>query len=350
MTADGARTAEQLASILGATLLGDGQVQLSGMSGMEDASPTDLTFIRNAQYASRWAQSNAGAAIITRGLETDMPTRPGAALIVVDDADRAMMQLLEFLRPEHSVPDEGIHPGASIHPDAIVAPDSRVDASVSVGAHSSVGKGAVLHAGARIGANVSLGANVVCHPNVVVYDNCTIHDNVTIHAGAVIGAEGFGFHPRADGTGVEKIPHVGAVRIEEGVEIGANACIDRGKFSDTVIGRHSKVDNLVQIGHGCRVGQHCLICGQAALAGSVVLGDGVTIAGGAGIADNVRIGDGARVGAKSGVMSDIPAGETWFGYPAMGGKEYFSIMARVRKLPSTLKRLEALIQSGRSGD
>jgi UDP-3-O-[3-hydroxymyristoyl] glucosamine N-acyltransferase len=331
--------------MLGATLLGDPDVLLSGVAGLNEATPTDLTFIRDAQYATQWGDSRAGAAIVTRGLEDAIKPREGSALIVVDNADRSMMQLLQALAPTPVIPESGVHPESSIHPDASVHDSAHIGAHATVGPASTIGLGTVLHPGVRIGANVSLGDNVVCYPNVVVYDNCTIKNNVTLHAGAVIGAEGFGYHPTPDGSGVTKIPHIGAVRIEDGVEIGANTCIDRGKFSDTVIGRSTMIDNLVQIGHGCVIGDNCMLCGQVALAGSVVVGNGVTMGGGAAVADNIRIGDGARVGARSGVMSDISPGETCFGLPALPNKEYLALIARARKLPQTIKRLESHLQS-----
>jgi UDP-3-O-[3-hydroxymyristoyl] glucosamine N-acyltransferase len=345
MIADGAHSAAELASLLGATLVGDADVKLTGVAGLDDATPTDLTFIRDARYAARWGESCAGAAVVTAGLEAEIPPRAQSVLLIVDDADRAMMQLLEALKPETSSPEVGIHASAAVDPTATIAEGSSIGAHVTIGARSTIGQNVILREGVSIGADVSLGDEVLCYPNVVIYDRCTLANRVILHSGVVIGADGFGYRPNPDGDGVQKIPHIGAVRIDDDVEIGANSCVDRGKFSDTVIGRGTKIDNHVQIAHGCTIGRWCLICGQAAMAGSVKLGDGVMLGGGVGIADNISIGDGARVGAKSGVMSDIPAGESHIGYPAMEGKTFLTLLARLRRLPKTLSRYEALLQS-----
>ncbi len=170
------------------------------------------------------------------------------------------------------------------------------------------------------------------HPHVSVLDRCIIGNDCVLHAGVAIGADGFGYRPSPDGRGLLKIPHIGNVVIGDHVEIGANSCVDRAKFGSTTVGNGTKIDNLVQIAHGCRVGRSCIICGQTGMAGSVIVGDGVIIGGGVGVADNVEIGSGARIAALSGVTGNVPAGQTWMGAPAAPAGEWRRTYAAMRRM------------------
>jgi UDP-3-O-[3-hydroxymyristoyl] glucosamine N-acyltransferase len=181
-------------------------------------------------------------------------------------------------------------------------------------------------------AYVHVGERTVLHPNVVIYERSVVGNDCILHAGVIIGADGFGYHPRPDGRGVIKIPHIGNVVIHENVEIGANSCVDKGKFGSTVIGAGTKIDNLVQIGHNCQLGRSCILCGECGLSGSVKLGDGVVLGGRVGVADNVSIGSGARVGAYSGVSNDIPPGAVYLGVPAGPANEWKRIYGFLRRL------------------
>lgn len=275
-----------------------------------------MTFIRDARFARRWAEASASAALVSRAaLEGAPELEPGAgrALLIVEDADLAIVDVLAAIEAQdaHARPEPGVHPTAAVHATATVDPTA------------SVGANAVIEAGAAIGARSVIGANVtVCR-------RCVVGADVIVHPGAVIGADGFGYvrHPE---KGAVKIPHVGRVVVQDGAEIGANACIDRGKFGDTVIGANAKIDNLVQIGHNCRVGEHAIICGQSGLAGSVTLGRGAVLGASVGVADNLTVGDGAQLGARAGVMNDIPAGEAWIGEPAMPQREFFRFVATMK--------------------
>ena len=341
-------TTGELAAMLGGELVGPATVRIAGARGIEDARPTDLTFIRSPQFAAKWTASKAGAALVTRGVEVPGHDPSSRALIVVPSADLAMASLLEKIAPPHVRPAPGVHPTAVVDPSAQIAPDARIGALCVIGAGTSIGPGAVLHPRVTVGANVRIGPQVEIFPGVVLYDLTEIGPKSIIHAGVVIGADGFGFVPDPKTGGVMKVAHAGNVRIGAGVEIGANSCIDRAKFDSTVIGDGTKIDNLVQIAHNCVIGRGCIICGVTGVAGSVKMGDGVVIGGSCGVADAMEIGARATIGAGSGVMNDVPAGETWLGYPAQPGRAQLRTWSAVRELPEVLRAIKKLL-SGSSG-
>ena len=326
-------TAAQIAELLDAELLGDGEVSLERLDGLDRADDRTLSFIRDAEFARAWTSSRAGAALISRPVQDRAKLEAGAgrALLVVENADAAMAQLLERLAPKLDEPN-GIDDSASIDASAVLAPDVRVGAQAVIGPGTTIGPGTVIHAGAVLGAGVTIGARCRIHARVVVLDRCVLGDRVELSAGVVIGADGFGLRPADDGRGMVKVPHVGHVEIGDDVEVGANSCIDRGKFGATVIGAGTKIDNLVQIAHNVRVGRGCVICGCSGIGGSVQIGEGATIAGHVGIADGMTIGEGATIAAKSGVMHDVPAGETWMGYPAQPARLNMRMVAALRRL------------------
>jgi len=309
-------TTGDLADWLGAELLGPADLRLARVEAMDRADGSSLTFIRDAAYAERWGTSGAAAAVVTRGLRPAGHTPESRALLVVDDADRAMIRLLERVTPAHAAPAPGVHRTAHVDPSAEIGEGARVGPGVAVGPGATVASGATLHAGVSIGAGVSVGAGSDLRAGVVIEDRCAVGEGVIIHPNAVIGADGFGYRPSDDGRSVVKIPHAGWVEIGDGVEIGACTTIDRGKFGATEVGAGTKIDNQVQIGHNCRIGRSCIICGAVGVAGSVTIGDGVTVGGGVRIRDNISIGPGSVIAGGSHVGQDVPAGETWLGTPA----------------------------------
>lgn len=331
------RTTGELAETLGAELLGRGDLPLRRLETLDRADEQTLTFIRDARHAGAWPTSRAAAAIVTRGIDPPGHDPQRRALLLVDDADRALISVLEALTPPHVEP-QGAHASAFVDPTATVAPSASLGPGVVIGPNSIIGADAVIHANAVIAAKVRIGERCDIRAGAVIEDRCSIGDDVTIHPNAVIGADGFGYRAAPDGQGLLKIPHAGTVEIHDSVEIGAGATIDRGKFGATIIGQGAKIDNLVQIGHNCRIGRACTLCGACGIAGSVTIGDGAVLGGGVGVKDNVSIGDGARIGARSGVMDDIPAGETWVGYPARPARETMRIIAATRKLPEFMRR------------
>jgi len=343
-------TSGSLAARLGAELRGAPDLPLDRIDAIEQADERSLTFIRDQANAVKWASGRAGAALISRpvaegiGEWIELPADGRRALLIVDDADLALISLLEEAAWRPAEP-QGVHPSACIDPTAVVGQGVKIGANAGVGPRSVIGDASVVHGGVVIGADVRIGQRCVLHPGVVIQDRCSLGSDVILHPGVVIGADGFGYRPAPGGKGLRKIPHIGTVEIQDQVEIGANTTIDRGKFGATVIGAGTKIDNLVQIGHNCRIGRSCIICGCCALAGSVTLGDGVTLAGGVGIADQRVIGPGATIGARSGVMHDVPAGETWLGYPARPARRTMRSIAALEELPETLRQLRRVLKS-----
>lgn len=331
-------TTGTLAEILGARLVGPADIPLADIAPLDKATPGALTFIRDQRHATAWATSNASAALVTEGVRLDEGDTTDRAILYVKDADRALLTLLEAFAQHAAppIPEPGVDASAQIDPTAHVD-GAAIGPMCIVGPGARVAPGAVLTARVTIGANASVGAHSVLHPGVVVQHGCTIGKHVTLHPGVVVGADGFGYLPGPDGP--IKIPHLGAVVIEDHAEIGANTCIDRGKLADTRIGKGTKIDNLCQIGHNGDIGANVIICGCCSIAGSVTIGDGATIAGSVGISDGVTIGPGATIGARSGIINNIPAGETWFGSPATPARDAAANYAQFRTLAKDLRAL-----------
>jgi UDP-3-O-[3-hydroxymyristoyl] glucosamine N-acyltransferase len=322
-------SAGDLAALLNARLVGCPTAILTGVEALDRAGPEHLTFIRSAKFAPRWADSKASAVVVSAGvLLPDFDQRTRAALLV-DDADRAMLAVLRLLQPKVSL-SPGIHPSAVIDPAATIDPTAHIGPHASVGPGSVIGAGVVLHAGVRIGADVHIGQGSILHPGACVLDRCTLGRRCILQPAAIIGADGFGYLPGK--AGLEKIPHVGNVELHDDVEIGSCTCIDRGKFGATIIGTGTKIDNLVQIAHNCRIGSHVVICGCCGIAGSVTIHDGVMIAGGVGIADGITIGKGARLAAQAGIINDVPEGEAYCGAPAMRQRDWARQQIAIKRL------------------
>lgn len=328
-------TAGDVARHLGATLLGDASVRIERLEVFDLAGPTCLTFIRSGRFARLWEGAKAGCALISKDIVsvaapegTSQPS--GRSLIVVPDADLALIKVLTLFAPLEAPPTPGVHPSAVIDPTARVAASACVGPVCVVAAGAEVGEGAHLVAQVFVGRDAKVGAATTLHPGVRVLDRCVVGAHCVLHAGVTVGADGFGYRPDPAGSGLVKIPHIGNVVIQDHVEIGANSCIDRAKFASTTIGAGTKIDNLVQIAHNCVIGRCCVLCGGVMLAGSVTLGDGVMLGGQVGIADNVTIGAGARVGAKAGVNNDIPPNAEYMGHPAGPASEWRRTYARLR--------------------
>lgn len=355
-------TSSQLALLVGGALEGDGDIAFTGLSSLNDATEMQATFITSDAHAKLWAQSRARIAIVGRQVKSPLTTQPlspssnqapiaataghpqSRALIRVENADLAVAKILQTFAAPATLPAPGAHASAVIDPSASIGKDARIGALVSVGAGSHIGNGCVLHAGARVAAHVSIGDECVIHCNAFIDERSVLGARVIIHASAVIGGDGFGYRPAADGKSLTRIPHTGNVVLDDDVEIGANTCVDRAKFGSTRIGAGTKIDNLCQIAHGCRVGRMTVIAGMSGLAGSVTVGDGVQIGGYCGIADHTTIGDGARLAAKSAVMNDVPAGATWGGMPAQEIREELRVIAAIRKLPQWSRKLRTLLE------
>ncbi|MEO7083236.1 MAG: UDP-3-O-(3-hydroxymyristoyl)glucosamine N-acyltransferase [Gemmatimonadaceae bacterium] len=333
-----ALTAAAIAEVVGGRLVGDPSVSVNGVAPLDGAGRDHLSFLAAAKYAPLMAATRAGVVLVSAELEEtpgDVPAR-----IVVAKPQEAIQALVpRFYRAAVVTP--GIHPTAVIGARVKLGKDASVGPYVIVGDDVCAGDGLVVGAHTVIGAGVEIGSNVQLFPSVTIYSGSRIGNRVMVHSGARIGSDGFGYIQR-DGQHV-KIPHVGRCLIEDDVEIGANTTIDRGSIDNTVVGAGTKIDNLVQIGHNVRIGKVCLIMAQAGIAGSVRVEDGCMILGQVGIAGHHTIGAGARLAARAGVFGDIPAGETWSGYPARPHKEALRAQAALFKLPALLRRIERLL-------
>ena len=335
----GTLTAAEVAVLTGGTLVGDPTVVVSGVSPLVTAQPSDLSFCGDGRYVAVLAESQAGVLLISPAFR-DAPTL-APARIVVDEPLSAMRPVLAHFFPAPPRP-VGIHPTVVFGHGVQLGGDAAIGPYVVIGAGAVIGDRAWIEAGCVVGAEVALGADVRLHPHVTIYPRTVIGDRVEVHAGCRIGVDGFGF--RFDGRMHQKIPHVGRVVIESDVEMGANCTIDRGTIDDTVVGWGTKLDDQVHIGHNCRVGKLCLLMGMAGLAGSSVLEDGVVLAGQVTTSGHLTIGAGARIGGRSGVIGNVPAGETWSGFPARPHKETMRGYAAVVRLGGMIRRLEKLLE------
>ena len=328
-------TAAELATQLQGQVIGDSSIQLSGFAPANAAKSGDLTFAETQEYFTAAEQSAASAILVTGDdFKSDKKT-----LIKVANARVAFARVLPLFFPEPA-----FAPG--IHPTAVVDPTASVDSTAFIGPNCFVGAGAkvsarvVLERLVSIGENAVIGEDTRIFPNVTVYQGCRIGARVRIHAGTVVGSDGFGYV--FDQGQHRKVPQVGIVIIGDDVELGANVTIDRGALGPTIIGKGSKIDNLVQIAHNVVVGEHCIIISQTGIAGSTKLGNYVTLAGQVGLAGHLKIGDQVTVAAQSGVMHDIPAKEKWLGSPAQPDKQMKRQLLAALQLPELIRRVRDL--------
>jgi UDP-3-O-[3-hydroxymyristoyl] glucosamine N-acyltransferase len=324
----------ELAGRLGCELLGDGEVELRGVAGLEQAGPGDLTFLANPRYAPRLAATRASAAVVPPGHEAALPR------LVSDNPYLAFARAVALLVPP-ARPAPGVHPSAQVHPTAVLGAGVHVGALAVVGARARVGPGSVLHAHVVLYDDVSVGEDCLLHSGVQVREHCRLGDRVVVQNGAVIGGDGFGFAKDRDGR-YQKFPQVGTVVIEDDVEIGALTAVDRAALGETRIGRGSKLDNLVQVGHSVRIGSDTVLCGQVGIAGSSTIGSNVTLAGQVGVAGHLTIGDGAIATAQTGIPGDVPKGAVISGSPSIDNRAWLKSVAVFAKLPDLQRRLREL--------
>lgn len=326
-------TIEELNEILQGELVGSTSHKISGPEQLEKATKEHITFIGNRKYVRLWDESKACAAIVNKSLKIE--AGENRALIKVKNADLAMARLLELFDPGPPQLEEDLHPSAVVHKTAKIGKGCKIGAHVYVGKNVVLGDGVILYPNVTILDDTTIGPATVVWSGTIIRERSEIGAYCIFHTNVSIGADGFGYRPREDGRGLLKIPQIGNVVIGNAVEIGANSCVDRGKFSSTIIGDGCKIDNLVQIAHNCVMGRSCIMAGSSGLAGSVTLGDGVVIGGSASIKDHVTIHSGATVGAGSGVMNDVPAGTTVLGYPAVEARDMLKQWVALRKLAKT---------------
>jgi UDP-3-O-[3-hydroxymyristoyl] glucosamine N-acyltransferase len=312
--------------------------RITGLATLAEATTDQLTFASADSYAAQLPATEAAAAIVGRRIK--VPPTWESRVLRVDDADLAVAKVLKLFAPEIPQPPPGVDATAKVDPSAHIGRNVSVGPFVVVGARSHIGDGTLLHAGVYIGDDVSIGESCQFFPHVVIRERITIGSRVTIHAGSVLGTDGFGY--RWDGRQHQKVPQIGTVVIEDDVEIGSCVCIDRAKFSTTRIGRGTKIDNLVQIGHNVQIGPHCIIVGQAGLAGSSQLGTGVVLGGQTAVRDHIKMGDGAMAAACSAVAEDVDPKQIVSGTPALPHRQSLREQGALRHLPELRNHVRKL--------
>jgi len=313
-------TIAELAREIGAEVVGDGSAQIQSATTLEDATAGQLSFLANPKYAKQLESTRASAVVVPLSVKPVNNT----TLLKANDPYFAFRQAVVKLHGYRKHPHQGVHPKA------------HVEATATVGA------GSVLYPGVYVGPNAKVGRDCILYANAVVYDDCVLGDRVIVHSGAVVGADGYGFATHKGEH--HKIPQIGNVIVEDDVEIGACSSIERAALGSTVIGKGTKIDQLVVVGHGCKIGAHCLLVAQTGISGSVMLGHHVTLAGQTGVAGHLKIGDQVTVGAQSGIISDIDDQSTVVGSPAMPVSHARRVYMYFTQLPEIVERLKAVEQ------
>jgi len=331
-------TTEQINQVVNGTLKGSPTIMITGVEQISEATTNQLTFIGEKKYIKLWDQSRASAAIVNNSL--DIEPGENRAFVRVGDADLALALALQLFEPEAPKCEPGIHS------TAVVDSTAEIGTGAAIGAGCYIGPGVVIGANTKLYPNVtvlddsSIGSETIIWSGTVIRERCCIGNYCIIHPNVTIGADGFGYRPSSDGRGLVKIPQIGTVEIGDGVEIGAGSCVDRGKFSATSIGDGTKIDNLVQIAHNCKLGRSCVMAGQSGLAGSVTLGDGVIMGGRVAVKDHVTVGAGAKLGGGAGVISDVAPGKTLLGIPADDYQQTLRLWAAQKQLPDLIKQMK----------
>lgn len=332
-------TVSDLAARTGGKVVGDGSLQIGAIAAIDQAGPHALTFATSAAYLQTALASKAAAVLVDESLAAEAGDAPKKPLIAVPNARVALMQLLRELdRPRKKGPF--VHPTAAVDQTADIGERVYIGANAVVGARSRIGSDTVIEGAAYVGEDVSVGSGALISPHARILDGCVAGDRVILHPGATVGSEGFGY-VFVDGK-YEHIPQVGNVVLEDDVEIGANACVDRAQTGTTRIGAGTKIDNLVQVGHNVEIGKSTAIAAQTGLSGSTIIGDFVQIAGQVGTRGHMTIGSRSIIAGQSGVWGDVPDGSFVSGNPARPHKEELRREVMVRNLPKLVARVDAL--------
>ncbi|HUL32344.1 MAG TPA: UDP-3-O-(3-hydroxymyristoyl)glucosamine N-acyltransferase [Candidatus Eisenbacteria bacterium] len=332
---------QELAERLECRLEGEPQTEVSGVAGIEQAGPGEVTFLANRRYAPNLKTTRAAAVFVEEGVAIERdPGKPPLAKLLTANPYLAFAKAIELFyeSPRYT-------PG--IHPTAIIAKTARIGAGAHIGPYcfvdenAAIGENAVLHSFVTIYCGAHIGADFFAHAHAVVREFCRIGNRVVLQNGVVIGGDGLGFAKNPDGTWY-KMAQSGPAVLEDDVEIQANSCIDRATVGETRIGRGTKIDDLVLVGHASKVGTNSMLCGQVGLAGSTRVGDNCILAGQVGTAGHLTVGDGAVITAQSGVPNDVPERALYSGYPAVENRNWLRMMATLRRLPELQKRVAEL--------
>jgi UDP-3-O-[3-hydroxymyristoyl] glucosamine N-acyltransferase len=345
------RSLQQIADAVGARLIGIGSVEVCGVASLESASPEDLVFVDDDQHLTAALQSRAGAIIAGEfAVEPARTVSHDRPLLVSDHPKLAFARAARFLRESsalnnadadtgggnpHSPQQGSAHSTAVIHPSAVLGAGVVVEAGAVVAAQAKIGENTRIGVGCALAVGVKIGRGCQIYPNVTIYPGTTLGDRVIVHAGAVLGSDGFGYVRDRQTGHYEKFPQVGRLVIEDDVEIGANATIDRGALDETRIGRGTKIDNLVHIGHNCQLGEDVVIAAQTGLSGSIVIENGVILGGQVGIGEHARIEEGVMLGGQGGVLPNKVLrgnGVAFWGTPAQPLREYLKQLATLARL------------------
>ncbi len=326
----------EIAKFLGGEIVGDGNVLIKGLSGIKEAKPGEITFIADSRYADLLDETEASAVIVSSDVSRDGEK----TLIKCSDPRLAFINLVN-LWAAHEIPHPtGIHPASVIGENVKLGNNVAIHAYVVIEDDVVIGDNAILYPHTYIGRTSRIGNDTLIYHDVTIRERVAIGDRVIIHSGARIGSDGFGF--TSNNGFHRKVPQIGGVVIEDDVEVGANVTIDRGTFGPTRIGRGTKIDNLVQIGHNVSIGENCIIVALVGIAGSAEIGNGVTLAGQAGVAGHLKIGDNCVVGGRAGVTKSLPPNSRVSGMPAVPHEKEQKMKASVRRLPDLRKRLRSL--------
>jgi len=330
-------TLAEIAKWVNGAVRGDASRKITGVSGIEDADSSQITWLSHEKYIPQLKASKAGAVLVPEHFgETPM------SAVLTANPTQAVAIILERFAPPVPRPEKGIHPSAVVAESAQIGRNVAIGPHVFVGENAVIGNNVVLHANNYIGADTSIGNDCEIWPGVVIRERCSLGQKVIIHPNTTIGADGYGYE-FINGQH-QKIPQIGTVQIDDNVEIGANCTIDRAKFGATRIGMGTKIDNLVQVAHNVQIGPHCLIVAQCGIAGSTKLGTAVVLGGKVGVRDHVMINDGARAAACCCISKDVPAGMAVNGIPAVENQQYLREQAKVRQLPKLAEQIKALIR------
>lgn len=333
-------TIEQIANLLGGKVQGDGSVRVNKLAKIEEATPGSLSFLSNLKYEPYIYTTGASAIIVNEQFKPKKEIQ--ATLVMVKDSYSAFTALLDEYNKHLNASKVGIEQPAFIAPTALLGENVYCGAFSYIGPNCKIGKNVKIYPQAYLGDNVQVGDNTIIYAGVKIYTNCVIGNNCTLHAGAVIGSDGFGFAPQADGS-YKTIPQVGSVLIEDNVSIGANTVVDRATMGQTIIRQGVKLDNLIQIAHNVEIGQNTVIAAQAGISGSTRIGANCMIGGQVGIVGHIKIADKTSIGAQSGVGKSVTKpGTAIQGSPAFDYKENLKSMVVFRKLPLLQKKLDEL--------